>query len=185
MVSSLSAFAPYIDGGGLHINVSPGAALIHNSTLTFPTTSVTLAASTVNYVYLTNTGTITATTGAFPDFVFPIAIATTGPDGVSTLVDSRPDVAPPTGTPLVNASGSPINNSRMAIGVGVLVDGVCDQILTGDAVFTSYQVLVTYVGTTIADSGQLSVHIVSGSHFTVTSTNDLDQNMFYWLAIGV
>jgi hypothetical protein len=93
MQGNTNAFAPYIDGGGLVLGVNGGVALISTTPTNVPAASVPLTANSTNYVQLNmSDGAIEVNTSGFTSNNYPIAIAVTGRNFISTLTDSRSDV---------------------------------------------------------------------------------------------
>jgi hypothetical protein len=93
MISVSSAFAPYIDGGGLTLGVDGGVVPVEG----FPTLVlgqvVSLTALSVNYVELNPaSGSAQVNTAGFTPGYYPIAVAVTGFTGVLSLKDVRCDV---------------------------------------------------------------------------------------------
>jgi hypothetical protein len=95
MIDIRNFFAPSIGPPGLNIVVAAGVILVGGVGVVVPTTLVALTANATNYVYLnTSTGGIVVNTTGFPaSGDYPIAIAVTGRTGISSLIDSRADVA--------------------------------------------------------------------------------------------
>jgi hypothetical protein len=93
MISVSSAFAPYIDGGGLTLGVDGGVSLVDGIPTLVLGQVVSLTALSVNYVQLSLTsGSAQVSTTGFTAGYYPIAIAVTGFSGVLSLKDVRCDV---------------------------------------------------------------------------------------------
>jgi hypothetical protein len=93
MISVSSAFAPYIDGGGLTLGVDGGVAPVDGVPTLVLGQVVSLTALSVNYVQLSLTsGSAQVSTTGFAAGYYPIAIAVTGFTGVLSLKDVRCDV---------------------------------------------------------------------------------------------
>lgn len=78
------------------LNVAVSSGLFRNSwgsVVTYAgTASQTLTASTSNYIYLTNSGTLTVSTSAFPTggvFYVPLAVVVVGTSAVTSIADAR------------------------------------------------------------------------------------------------
>lgn len=87
-----SAFAPTA-GYGLNVNIE-GGSFYYGTTLTKVASKVqAVTASTTNYIVLTpSSGLISSSTSAFTAIQYPIAKVVTSTTGITSIVDSRPDV---------------------------------------------------------------------------------------------
>lgn len=92
--SPSNAFAPYIDGPGLKVNINGGYAVIAGVSTSVNASQVSVSANSTTNIYLDQTsGLLVATTGSFPvSGIYPIATAVSDTSSIRTLTDVRSDV---------------------------------------------------------------------------------------------
>ncbi len=78
-------------GSGLTLNLSAGSAVCDRSAVTYAGGTITMAASSTNYVYLdlTNSCAPASNTSGFTDAAIPIAKVVTGASTITTITDYR------------------------------------------------------------------------------------------------
>ena len=118
MQTNTNAFAPYIAGAGLNIGVLPGTALIGTTPIAVGGTTVSLTANATNYVYLnTSSGALSASTFGFPSNQYSIATVVAGDNGVLSMIDSRCDVTPASGSPILTSVTNVSSAQLLALNV--------------------------------------------------------------------
>lgn len=116
-------------GSGLVLNLSSGTAFCNGSIVTYAGGTLTLTASTTNYIYLNTASSCApaAKTTAFTSQDIPIATAVTGTTTITSVTDDRnPFVFSATGTvtsvglslpSIFTVTGSPVTSSGVLTGV--------------------------------------------------------------------
>lgn len=107
MIGPTSSFAPYIGPIGLIIVIDPGTVISNNVFVIVPQTNVILSPNTTSYIfYNTVSNVIQSNTTGFPTQTIPIATVVTVLNGLTTVIDNRPDwVVISSATALINAPG--------------------------------------------------------------------------------
>lgn len=92
-------------GGGLVLNLASGTASCGNSTAQYAGGTLTLTASTTNYVYVDPVACLpTFNTAGFPANAVPLATVSTGASSISAVLDQRTWFSVPNVVSLVNAA---------------------------------------------------------------------------------
>jgi hypothetical protein len=93
-INPQNVFAPYIEGPGLSITVSSAETIIAGVPTFFPLTFVTVLPNQTTYVYVDLIGGVVSAnnSGFAASDIYPVAIVTSIRDGITTLVDKRPDI---------------------------------------------------------------------------------------------
>ena len=91
MIDIKNTLAPYIDGPGFILGVAAATVLQGGVIYNVPLTFVGLTANSTSYVFFNGTA-VQVNTSGFSPTVYPIAVVTTNNTGITTLIDSRPDI---------------------------------------------------------------------------------------------
>lgn len=93
-INPQNVFNPFVAGPGFVVTISPGSMLIAGVTTTIPPTVAVVTSGATSYIYLSlATGLVTVNTTGFPALnAYPIATVVASTLGISSLIDSRPDI---------------------------------------------------------------------------------------------
>jgi hypothetical protein len=197
-------------GAGLTLNYAAGLAKNGATVTSIAAGSITLAASSTNYVFVNASNVVASNTTGFPttSSILPLAVVTTGAAAITLVTDKRArlsssgvyNLTGSTGVTVSNAGGSvnintPIatvnyNGSNLTSGAKIqagtygYVQSVSTAInITFPVAFTSIPVVsVTLTATNNSGgNGTLGIQALSTTGFTMVSSVS---QYFDWIAIG-